>query len=420
MSDGIDDARTSSSGTPSWQPPVDPTASVPSASPYQPAPGAAAPGWTAPSQPGLVPLRPLTLGTLLGASFRTLRRNPRPLLGLALTTQLLVTVLTAVVMAASLFAMFARLENVSAENVEEITAGSIFGIVLANLVPVLLSVAVVALLQGVVVLEVSRAVLGEKLTLRQLWARARGRFWALIGWTLLLIVVTMVVVGLLGGLIAVLVVLMGVVGAAIGVGLGVIGGLGFLVAAVWLGTKLSLVPSALMVERLSLGAAIRRSWRLTDGYFWRTFGVQLLVATILSVAMQVISTPISLLLPMLTFIVDPTGTDSGLAIAVFVSVYVVLLALIVAMSAIAMVVQSATNGLIYVDLRMRKEGLELDLARFVEERDAGVVDLDNPYLPSSKRGSSRDWRSPAGQPTWQPGANGTSTPMPPSSGSPWA
>jgi membrane-anchored glycerophosphoryl diester phosphodiesterase (GDPDase) len=414
VSDGVDDAGTA--GAPSnWAPPVDPTASGSTSAPYQPAPGAATPQWTPPSQPGLVPLRPMTLGTLLGASFRTLRRNPRPLLGLALSTQMLVGILTVAVMVGSLFAMFSRLETVSAENVDEVTAGSIFGIVLANLVPMLLGAAVVALLQGVVVLEVSRAVLGEKLTLRQLWAKARGRFWALIGWTLLLVAATVLVIAVLGGLIALLVVLMGAVGVAIGVAVGILGSLGFVVLAAWVGTKLSLVPSVLMVERRTLGAAIRRSWQLTDGFFWRTFGVQLLVAVILSVAMQVISTPISFLLPMLAFIIDPNGTNEGLAIAVLLGVYVLLLAIIVAMSAIAMVVQSATNGLIYIDLRMRKEGLELDLSRFVEQRDAGSGETDDPYLPSSRQGTARGWQATPGQPAWP-----TSTTTTPASESPWA
>jgi hypothetical protein len=49
-----------------------------------------------------------------------------------------------------------------------------------------------------------------------------------------------------------------------------------------------------------------------------------------------------------------------------------------------MVVQSATTGLIYIDLRMRKEGLDLDLARFVEETSAGANPPD-PYLADTAR-----------------------------------
>ncbi|MCW4384990.1 hypothetical protein OH146_04295 [Salinibacterium sp. SYSU T00001] len=379
MVDGTD-----SHGTPSanpWTPPVEAAASGPAPSPYRPAANTPPPSWTPPSQPGLVPLRPMTLGAILGASFRTLRRNPRPLLGLALSTQFLVGIITAAVMGAAFFWMFSRLENVSAENLEEVTAGGIFALLLSNLVPLLLGTALVALLQGIVVLEVARATIGEKLTLRQLWGRARGRLWALIGWTLLLIVAAGVAIAVLGGLIALFVVLLGVVGVAIGVGIGILGAIGLVVLGVWLGTKLSLVPSALMVERLPLRAAVFRSWQLTDRHFWRTFGIQALVAVILSVAAQVVSTPVSFLMPMLSFIVDPNGTNQELGLAVVMGVYALFLALLIVMTSITTVVQSATNGLIYLDLRMRKEGLELDLSRHVEERDAGLSDLQDPFLP---------------------------------------
>src|SRR5690606_9525349 len=139
-----------------------------------------------------------------------------------------------------------------------------------------------------------------------------------------------------------------------------------LVVAVWLGTKLSLVPSALMVERLRLRAAIARSWRLTDRYFWRTFGVQALVAVILSVAMQIVMTPISFLLPMLVFIIDPNGTNEDLALSVLLGNFAVIIAHTAVPTAFASDVQSATNRLIYIDHRRRKEGLEVELTRFVE------------------------------------------------------
>ncbi|MCC6856264.1 MAG: hypothetical protein IT189_09415, partial [Microbacteriaceae bacterium] len=74
-----------------WQPPTDVTGSAASAAgPFESPTGVPAPpagpqaGWTPPPKPGLIPLRPLTLGTLLGASFQVLRRNPRPMFGFAL------------------------------------------------------------------------------------------------------------------------------------------------------------------------------------------------------------------------------------------------------------------------------------------------------------------------------------------------
>jgi hypothetical protein len=41
------------------------------------------------------------------------------------------------------------------------------------------------------------------------------------------------------------------------------------------------------------------------------------------------------------------------------------------------------TALIYIDLRMRKEGLDLQLMRFVDARQAGNADVPDPYLPAS-------------------------------------
>ncbi len=42
--------------------------------------------------------------------------------------------------------------------------------------------------------------------------------------------------------------------------------------------------------------------------------------------------------------------------------------------------QSSATALIYIDLRMRKEGLDVELVRFVEARQAGDASVPDPYL----------------------------------------
>ena len=42
------------------------------------------PQWTPASRPGIIPLHPLTFGTILGRSFAALRHNPKVLLGFGL------------------------------------------------------------------------------------------------------------------------------------------------------------------------------------------------------------------------------------------------------------------------------------------------------------------------------------------------
>ena len=43
-----------------------------------------------------------------------------------------------------------------------------------------------------------------------------------------------------------------------------------LVAMVWVGTKLTVAPAALMLEGAGPWTSIRRSWQLTRGTWWRT------------------------------------------------------------------------------------------------------------------------------------------------------
>ena len=144
----------------------------------------------------------------------------------------------------------------------------------------------------------------------------------------------------------------------------------------WVGVKLSLVPSVIVLERTGIRVAAARSWRLTDGFFWRTFGTLLLVGVILNVAAQVVVQPVSLVGTILALVIDPTGTGAALTITIVTTVVTLILSLLI--GAITAVVQAALIAVIYIDLRMRKEGLDLELERHVERRDTGHA-VDDPF-----------------------------------------
>ena len=365
-----------------WQPPAGATPPVPS-SPYAaptgtPPPAGAAPGWTPPPKPGLIPLRPLTLGTLLGAAFQVLRRNPRPTFGFALLVTGGLFLLALVVVGVVSFFAISRTLNASEADAETLEAGSIAIIILSALVPGALGIVGTAILQGVISLEVARGTVGEKLKLRGLWRGAKGRIGALIGWSLLITAVIIVGIAVLAGLIGLLIAFGGTAGLVIGVLLAFAVGIGAVVLFAWLGTKLSLVPSALMLERLPLRAAITRSWTLTNGYFWRTLGITLLVGLIIQVVASVLTAPLSIVFGLGTVLIDPNGTNEGVIIGGLV-LYLLTIVFTIIFGAISAVVQSATPALIYIDLRMRKEGLDLDLTKFVEARQVGDIGVANPY-----------------------------------------
>jgi hypothetical protein len=336
------------------------------------------PTWTPPPKPGLIPLRPLGLGTVLSASFQVLRRNPKPTFGVALLIQGVITIISILVVGLVAVFAFGRVASATTEDQEALFAGAVATVLLSAIVPILLSLIAVALLQGIIVLEVARGTLGEKLRLSGLWKLARGRIWALVGWVMAVTGIVVVGIGILVGIVVLVVATGGQAGIAVGVLLGIVVLLGVIALWVWLGTKLSLVPSGIMLERLTIRASVLRSWTLTNGFFWRTFGIQLLVSVILNVAAQVITTPFSLIFGIAGGLFAPTAEPAAMFTAMTVS-YVVLLMVTAIVSAIASVVQSATTALLYLDLRMRKEGLDLQLQRFVEERAGGEAGAVNPY-----------------------------------------
>jgi len=369
------------------------------ASPY----GPPAAGWTPPPKPGLIPLRPLSLGTILSASFGVMRRNPRPTFGVALLITLVTNVLLYGSIGGVAFSAFDRVSNATADEQDEIFAGSVGLGILAALIPGLLSIVTTAVMQGIMALEVARASVGEKLAFRSLWRLARGRLLPLAGWAVLQAVVVYAAIIV----VAVGATLIGVFGAEsaiwLAVLLGILGLLAILALSVWLFTKLALVPSILMLERRTLRESIARSWSLTRGYFWKTFGIWLLVNAILYLASQIISTPLGFLAGIGGSLFNPNG-EVGSENAMLIGVTILSLLIGVVVSAVTVVAVSATTSLIYIDIRMRKEGLDIELTRFVEARQAGDAGATNPYAVAEARNQ-----------TVAPGTASQGTP-----GSPWA
>lgn len=367
-------------GQPAVTPPPTPAGGT------RPAP---APGWTPPPKPGLIPLRPLGFGALLGAPFQVLRRNPKATFGSALLVQAFVVLITLVVVGAVSFFALSRVASAPAADQDAVEAGAVVTIVLSALVPVALAVVASALLQAVIVQEVARATLGEKLRMMTLWRRVGRQVWPLVGWTLLLSAALLIGVLLVAGLVY-LCVLLGGAGIALAVLVGVFGGLGLIVLAAWVSTKTAVVPSLIVLERLGIRQSIRRSWSLTGGFFWRTLGVLWLIALIVNVVAQIVTTPLTLLFSVVTSLIDPNAAFEAYIPAGVLYILTILVGLV--FGAVAAVAQSAAVALIYLDLRMRKEGLDLELQRFVEA--APGSDVPDPYLPRGTAAPSAEPRHP--------------------------
>lgn len=126
----------------------------------------------------------------------------------------------------------------------------------------------------------------------------------------------------------------------------------------WLAVRLVAFPAVLVVEGASYGRAFRRSWQLTSGRWWRSFGVST-SALVLSAAVCWI-----LMLPMGAMLdIGPGANEMHAMIAL-----VILAVLTFASQGWYMTVLS----LLYIDLRARREGLDTTQLR---------RDLDSAGLP---------------------------------------
>jgi hypothetical protein len=136
------------------------------------------------------------------------------------------------------------------------------------------------------------------------------------------------------------------------------------VLAAWLTVVLTFVPVVIVVERLGVRAAVRRSYALVRGAFWRTFGVLLLTSVLASIVSQWLATPFAIVggLGLALLAAHPTlaGIVYGAAVSLGSTVGLVL----------AVPFLAAVVALLYIDRRIRLEGLDVTLARSLEDGTA--------------------------------------------------
>ncbi|MFC6326353.1 hypothetical protein ACFP59_10605, partial [Microbacterium koreense] len=350
------------------------------------------PHWTPASRPGIVPLHPLSFGTILGRSFVALRQNPRVLLGFALVVQVVAYLVVIAAVAAVTVAAFSRLDTLrpGSDEFETVLAGSTALVIVTGLILGLAAGALTVIVQGVVVVEVARAVVAEKRTLGEIWRAVKPIAWRLIGYSLLLSAVAVAGIAIAVGVVVVL--------ATVALPVAIVFGILFVLAAIplvwWLMIKLLLAPAIIIMERATIRSAIVRSWTLVRGRFWSSLGVILLISMIFGALGQVISIPFSLLATGITTVITPTGEVDTTAIIGFIVATFASYALLFVVQAVAVVVQSSATALIYVDCRMRREGLDLDLLAYVDRRDAGATGLPDPYTQNIGRDMSGRFATP--------------------------
>jgi hypothetical protein len=316
----------------------------------------------------------------MGRSFVALRGNPKVLLLFVVGVQTLAMTLYLAAIFGISFAAFSRADTVdpSSAAFDELMWGATAITLIGTLILSFALAAVTTIAQGVVIAEVAHAALAEKATFGRLWQRVRPAFWSLFGYSLLVALAVFVAVAVLALPLVFIALLNTPAGWVFFVLLLVIELLGGLVVYAWLGTKLFLVPSTIVLEGARPFRAIARSWRLTRGRFWPTFGVAALLYLITNIAASAISSVLSLFTPLIMSTLLPFGEGEATSgIALVMSFIFLGLTSIVSfvISSIMTIITGAGGVLTYIDARMRDEGIDLRMRRYVESQGAA----DDPY-----------------------------------------
>ena len=315
---------------PGWsveQPP--PAYPPPAPPPITPAPmqgqwTAYSPSWApAAPRPGIIPLRPLSVGEILDGAFTAIRRYPRTVLGLSATIAAIQQLLA--------FVVDITTGGLTSPTSNELTAlGTVSG-----LITVLINAILATVLVGMLTIVIGDAVIGRRTPLRAVWSRLRPLMWRL----------------LLAAFLAAVLPWLGLIALIVG--------------GVLLWVALSFTTPALVLERLTVRQALRRSWRLTMASFWRVLGIRLLAWLLASFLAGILAIPGAIIAVASTagsFDGSSGHLGVGAEIAIRISSFLA--------NAITLPFVAGVVALLYIDSRMRTEALDVTLVRAATENPA--------------------------------------------------
>ncbi|WP_327250649.1 DUF7847 domain-containing protein [Streptomyces sp. NBC_01244] len=324
-------------------------------------------------QPGVMPLRPLATGEVLGGAFGTFRRYWKPLIGVMAAVQGIGILLAAAALALSFAAAYDRFSAVFDLAPGEDPAGSDVAALFLSFVPacvVLLVVMTVgaAMFSALCPALIQEAVLGRPTTFGAMWRRS----WSRLPSVLAAVLLTALIAGgpaLLLYAICIPLIIMSAgpdgFGTPAAVGLLLLGSLLCVPFSVWLMARFSLAPAAAVCEGLGPVAALRRSSQLVRDGWWRVFGISMLGYVVAMAAGYAIQMPFGFVgmfaaFPSLPGSDDPSPDPGTLIVGFLVYGAAMLLGGVIS-SLFQFSFPQMVIALIYVDQRMRKEDLAATL-----------------------------------------------------------
>jgi hypothetical protein len=300
-------------------------------------------------RPGVVPLRPLGVGEIIDGAISTMRQHWKLQLGLSAVVVTVVSILQA----GALWLVYRNTSGIESGDVTGPETSAAANV--AQIITVVVGQLAQMVLLGILVFIVSRAVLGEDVTPHQAWSAVKPHLWKLI-W---LSVLVMLLMGVLVGTAVLITVGVAVAGAPTGavVAVAIVCGLAAVPGAVWLWVKLGVAAPSLVLERTGIRGAMRRSFRLVRRSWWRVFGVLLLSMVISTVLGGIIQTPFTFG----AFLFGNFDLDGNEAPGVWFYVLTTIGSAIA--GTITYPFTAGVAALLYIDLRMRREALDITLVR---------------------------------------------------------
>ncbi|MCT9004937.1 DUF7847 domain-containing protein [Streptomyces rhizosphaerihabitans] len=340
----------------------------------------------------MIPLAPLGVDHILGGAFATMRRYAKPLFGLTFVGVAVLAALTLGLEYLAYLSTKTQLHRMT-EAPRSIGWTDLRAVLIAFgaawAMGAVVSLVASSFIQASSAATLHDAVLGRRAPVGAVWKRAWSRTPSVLGVTLLLGLVVAIPMILLIMLFALMLAATASGDPFMSFGLFLLLLLIVVPLMIWLFVRFSFAPAAAVLEGASPVTAMRRSARLVRGTWWRTFGILLLGGLITFIVSIVVDMPFRFATPApqpydlstqgpasVTEIYAQMLPDLGrsLVLSTIAGIFVQLFSL---------VFMPLVSSLLYIDQRIRREGLAdvLMRAAAVTEPPGGPDTPEGPATP---------------------------------------
>lgn len=315
-------------------------------------------------QPGILPLRPLNVGENVGIAFNGIKKH----FAVSFLVPLLMSLAPAIIIGALVAIVLFSMREIFSVGYSP-SGAQVTTLIGLGAIAMLVMIVSQVTMQGALVHAFSRAAIGAKPGVSESIRAGLRRSGALI------LLGFLMFLAMLAAYAVMLLVIFFVVGGAVAASdgksnSGANAGAVFLMIPIMLlffcafaffAIRLSFAPFVIVMEEAPAMQGLSRSWKLTKGRFWRTFGNFLLLYLVTMVVSYAFQFLFFFVIGAFASSIDSSGTPGGTGLVVGIILAVV--ALVTYLFFVMMMTPYMTYGIaaVYADARMRDEGLAQQL-----------------------------------------------------------